>query len=230
MTLLTESFPEAAKGRALVVFEADEGETLADAPRRDRRRHSTTSPLSTTSSGLRPVRGRHRLGRRHRSGTPRSPSTCPSARWASPPSPSSRMRCPAWARRGSGSSSAATPCSSTPRTSSSSHVGVGLLVALVVLLVVFGTLVAAVLPIGLSLVAVGAGIGAITLLAGSHGRLRLRHPGRGPRRARRRRRLRAVRRSPRYRENRHAGQDNQPPSPRRWAPPARPSCSRAAPS
>ena len=44
--------------------------------------------------------------------------------------------------------------------------GIGLLVALIVLLVVFGTLVAAVIPIGLSLVAVGAGIGGITLLAG----------------------------------------------------------------
>ncbi len=48
----------------------------------------------------------------------------------------------------------------------SSHTAVGLLVALLVLLVVFGTLVAAVLPIVLSLVAVGAGIGAISLLAG----------------------------------------------------------------
>ena len=45
--------------------------------------------------------------------------------------------------------------------------GIGLLVALLVLLVVFGTLVAAVVPIGLSIVAVGAGIGGITLLAGS---------------------------------------------------------------
>jgi RND superfamily putative drug exporter len=49
---------------------------------------------------------------------------------------------------------------------SSGHVGIGLLVALLVLLVVFGTVVAAVLPIGLSLVAVGVGIGGITLLAG----------------------------------------------------------------
>ena len=48
---------------------------------------------------------------------------------------------------------------------SSAHIGIGLLVALVVLLVVFGTVVAAVLPIGLSIVAVGAGIGGITLLA-----------------------------------------------------------------
>jgi len=49
----------------------------------------------------------------------------------------------------------------------SGHVGIGLLVALLVLLVVFGTAVAAVLPIGLSLVAVGAGIGAITVLSSS---------------------------------------------------------------
>ena len=49
--------------------------------------------------------------------------------------------------------------------SSTGHVGIGLLVALLVLLVVFGTVVAAVLPIGLALVAVGAGIGGITLMA-----------------------------------------------------------------
>jgi RND superfamily putative drug exporter len=49
---------------------------------------------------------------------------------------------------------------------SSGHVAVGLLVALLVLLVVFGTVVAAVLPIGLSLLAVGAAIGGITLMAG----------------------------------------------------------------
>ena len=47
------------------------------------------------------------------------------------------------------------------------HAGIGLLVALLVLVVVFGTLVAAVVPIGLAIVAVGAGIGAITLLAGT---------------------------------------------------------------
>src|SRR4029079_1321426 len=50
---------------------------------------------------------------------------------------------------------------------SSGHVGIGLLVALLVLLVVFGTLVAAVIPIGLSIVSVGAGIGGITLMAGA---------------------------------------------------------------
>src|SRR3954454_3458058 len=43
---------------------------------------------------------------------------------------------------------------------SNGHMGIGLLVALLVLLVVFGTLVSAVVPIGLSLIAVGAGVGA----------------------------------------------------------------------
>jgi len=47
------------------------------------------------------------------------------------------------------------------------HAGIGLLVALLVLVVVFGTLVTAVVPIGLAIVGVGAGIGGITLLAGS---------------------------------------------------------------
>ena len=43
--------------------------------------------------------------------------------------------------------------------------GVGILIALLVLLVAFGTVVAAVVPIGLALMAVGAGIGGIFLLA-----------------------------------------------------------------
>jgi RND superfamily putative drug exporter len=47
----------------------------------------------------------------------------------------------------------------------SPDMAIGLLVALVVLLVVFGTVVAAVVPIGLALVAVGAAIGGITLMA-----------------------------------------------------------------
>jgi putative drug exporter of the RND superfamily len=47
------------------------------------------------------------------------------------------------------------------------HAGIGLLVALLVLVVVFGTLVTAVVPIGLAIVGLGAGIGGITLLAAS---------------------------------------------------------------
>ena len=46
----------------------------------------------------------------------------------------------------------------------SPHMAIGLLVALLVLLVVFGTIVAAVLPIGISLIAVGTSIGGIVLM------------------------------------------------------------------
>jgi RND superfamily putative drug exporter len=49
---------------------------------------------------------------------------------------------------------------------SSPFEGVGILIALLVLLVAFGTVVAALVPIGLALVAVGGGIGGIFLLAG----------------------------------------------------------------
>jgi putative drug exporter of the RND superfamily len=45
--------------------------------------------------------------------------------------------------------------------------GIGILVALLVLLVAFGTVVAALVPIGLALVVVGGGLGGITLLAGA---------------------------------------------------------------
>ena len=50
---------------------------------------------------------------------------------------------------------------------SSAHTGIGLLVALLVLLVVFGTVVSAVVPIALALISVGTGVGGILLLAGS---------------------------------------------------------------
>src|SRR5205085_2593393 len=50
---------------------------------------------------------------------------------------------------------------------SGGQTGIGLLVALLVLLVVFGTLVSALVPIGLALVSVGTGIGGIFLLAGA---------------------------------------------------------------
>jgi putative drug exporter of the RND superfamily len=50
---------------------------------------------------------------------------------------------------------------------SSNAEGIGLLVALLVLLVAFGTVVAALVPIGLALVVVGSGIAGITILAGS---------------------------------------------------------------
>ena len=98
--------------------------------------------------------------------------------------------------------------------------------ALVVLLVAFGTVVAALVPIALALVAVGVGLGGIVLLAGG---------------------LDVSTAAPtigamvglgvgidyslfivsRYRENRAAGQANAPALSAPWAPPAPPSSSPA---
>ncbi len=96
------------------------------------------------------------------------------------------------------------------------HVGIGLLVALLVLLVVFGTVVSAVIPIGLSIVAVGAGIGGIMLLAGGMEVSVSAIPGRRPRRPRRRCRLCAVRGRPLPREPRRRTGQPLAPSDRRW--------------
>ena len=111
----------------------------------------------------------------------------------------------------------------------SAHMGIGLLVALLVLLVVFGTLVAAIVPIGLSIIAVGAGIGAIALLAGAMDVSESAIPvaalvglGVGVDYA-----LFVV---SRYRENRSPATTTTKPSPARWAPRDRRSSSPAAPS
>jgi RND superfamily putative drug exporter len=58
-----------------------------------------------------------------------------------------------------------TPRSSTPSQSPPATEAIGLLAALVVLVVAFGTIVAALVPIALALVAVAAGLGSIFLLA-----------------------------------------------------------------
>ena len=81
--LLDENFPEAAKATALVVFAAEDGETLEE--------HSAdiaavlpTSPRSSTSSRW-PTRSRPAPSRRTAgSATPCSPSTHPCGRSTSP--------------------------------------------------------------------------------------------------------------------------------------------------
>ncbi len=73
---------------------------------------------------------------------------------------------------------------------------VGIGAAIVILLLAFGSVLAAGLPIGIALVGLGVGTGGITLLAGDDGRLdRLPDAGRDDRH-RCRRRLRAVHRHP----------------------------------
>ncbi len=197
--------------------------TSTDGPGRRGRARRTSRPSPTRSP---PGPSPRTAG----SGTPSSPSTSPSARWASRRSPCSPTPSPAMGEPGVRVELGGDAVFLNAEDKSSGHTGIGLLVALVVLLVVFGTVVAAVLPIGLSLVAVGAGIGAITLLAGAMDVSASAIPVAGLVGLGRRRRLRALRGRPLPREPRRRSGQRRRPGRRPWAPPARRSCSPAAPS
>jgi RND superfamily putative drug exporter len=169
LDLVTDNFPEAANGRALVVFEAQDGTTLeAD-------RDAVATVLEQVS-GLDHVAA---VADPYQAGTISEDGRIGYAELTLDV-PEREMGKPAFATLSEGVSAiGADADTSSVRVElggdavflnsgggDSGHVGIGLLVALLVLVVVFGTVVAAVLPIGLSLVAVGAGIGGITLLAG----------------------------------------------------------------
>ncbi|HEU5037512.1 MAG TPA: MMPL family transporter [Nocardioides sp.] len=165
LTLLNDNFPDAAQGKALVVLEAQDGTTIEE----DR---AGVAGVLADVAGLDHVAS---VSDPYAAGT-----VSPDGRIAfaelTLDVPEREMGKPAFAVL----SDAVSGMSATDlrvelggdavflnaEDDTSGHVGIGLLVALLVLLVVFGTAVAAVLPIGLSLVAVGAGIGGITLLAG----------------------------------------------------------------
>jgi RND superfamily putative drug exporter len=164
--LLDENFPEAAKGRALVVFEAEDGTTLGD------HRDDVAAVIGDVGA----------LDHVASVADPFAAGTIsPDGRIAfaelTLDVPEREMGKPAFTRLSDAVSG--TDVSSlrvelggdavflNSEEETSPHVAIGLLVALLVLLVVFGTLVAAVVPIGLSIIAVGAGVGGITLLAGT---------------------------------------------------------------
>ena len=164
MALLDENFPEAAKGKAIVVLEAQGGTTIAedrsgvgDVLARVARLHHVASVTDPYQAGTVSADGRIAYAE------------------LTLDVPERAMGKPAFTVLSDAVSSMHAPdvrvelggdaVFLTSEDSTSGHVGIGLLVALIVLLVVFGTAVAAVLPIGLSLVSVGAAIGAITLLA-----------------------------------------------------------------
>ena len=114
---------------------------------------------------------------------------------------------------------------------SSGHVGIGLLVALLVLLVVFGTVVAARRPDRPRRSSRSAPASAASpCWPASMDVSVVRDPDRGTRRARRRHRLRAVRRRPLPGEPRAPGRTTSAPWPTPWARPERRSSSPAAPS
>jgi putative drug exporter of the RND superfamily len=166
MKLLKQDFPEAAKGRALVVFAAKGPQPLSS-------HRAEVSGVLADVGGLAHV------------GSVTDPFTAgtvsPDGRVAfsvlTLDTPEREVGKPAFAvlsRAIAGSDTAGVQVEFggdvaflNAEEQSSGTEGLGILVALLVLLVVFGTLVAAVVPIALSIVAVGAGIGGITLLAGS---------------------------------------------------------------
>ena len=164
--LLAENFPEAAKGTALVVFEAEEGTTL-DGHRAD---------LETVLSDVAALEHVESVADPFAAGTVSEDGRIAYAQLTLDV-PEREMGKPAFtvlsdAVSGTDVSGLRVELGGdavflNAEEKTSSHTGIGLLVALLVLLVVFGTVVAAVIPIGLSIVAVGAGIGGITLLAGS---------------------------------------------------------------
>ena len=163
MALLNQNFPDAAKGKALVVVEAKQG-TIAE----DR---ADVAAVLESVTGLDHVAS---VSNPYRAGTVSADGRIAFAELTLDV-PERQMGKPAFTVLADAVSSMNTPdlrvelggdgVFLNAEDNSSGHVGVGLLVALLVLLVVFGTAVAAVLPIGLSLVAVAAGIGAITLMA-----------------------------------------------------------------
>jgi RND superfamily putative drug exporter len=164
--LVADNFPEAAKGTVLVVLEAGEGATLAE-------QHADVTAVLEDVAALEHV---ETVADPFAAGTVSPDGTIAFAE-VTLDVPEREMGKPAFtvlsdAVSGIEVSGVRVELGGdavflNAEESSSSHTAIGLLVALVVLLVVFGTLVAAVLPIGLSLVAVGGGVAAITLLAGT---------------------------------------------------------------
>ncbi len=164
--LLAENFPEAAKGTALVVFEAEDGTTL------DEHRADLEAVLSDVTA-LEHVES---VADPFAAGTVSEDGRIAYAQLTLDV-PEREMGKPAFtvlsnAVSGTDVSGLRVELGGdavflNAEDETSSHTGIGLLVALLVLLVVFGTVVSAIIPIGLSVIAVGAGIGGITLLAGS---------------------------------------------------------------
>ncbi|WP_084152267.1 MMPL family transporter [Nocardioides halotolerans] len=164
--LLAENFPEAAKGTALVVLEAADGTTLADHRAGVEAVLGDVDGLDHVASVTDPFAA----------GTVSDDGRIAYAQLTLDV-PEREMGKPAFTVLSDAVSGTdvdglrvelggdAVFLNAEDKTSG--HTAIGLLVALLVLLVVFGTVVAAVIPIGLSIVAVGAGIGGITLLAGS---------------------------------------------------------------
>jgi RND superfamily putative drug exporter len=165
LDLVEENFPEAAKGSAMVVLAARDGTTLED------HRDSIADVLAEVAAiaHVETVADPFAAGTISEDGRIGFATLTLDA-------PEREIGKPAFAVLSEGVSGATAPADLqvelggdavflNAQEESSAHVGIGLLVALLVLVVVFGTVVAAVIPIGLSLISVGASIGAIMWMA-----------------------------------------------------------------
>ena len=165
MELLTENFPDAARGTALVVFEAQDG-TLDDLRGQVAEVLGNVNALDHVASVADPFES-DTISADRRIGYALLTLDVPEREMGKPAFTALSNAVSGTDVTGLRVELGGNAVFLNAEDSSSGHVGVGLLVALLVLLVVFGTLVSAVIPIGLSIVAVGAGIGGITLMAGA---------------------------------------------------------------
>ena len=165
LDLLDEGFPEAAKGKVLVVFAAEDGETLES-------HRADVDAVLTDVATLDHVAS---VSDPFAAGTVSEDGRIGYAEMTLDV-PQREIGKPAFTELSNAVSGVEVPGVQVElggdavflnAEDDTGHAGIGLLVALLVLVVVFGTIVAAVVPIGLSIVAVGAGIGGITLLAGT---------------------------------------------------------------
>jgi putative drug exporter of the RND superfamily len=164
LELLDENFPEAAKGSALVVLAADDGSTLDDQREEIARVLDDVSAAAHVESVADPFAA----------GTISDDGRIGYAVMTLD-APEREIGKPAFGVLSEAVSGLGSPDLQVElggdavflnaANEGSPETAVGLLVALVVLLVVFGTVVAAVVPIGLALVGVGASIGGIMLMA-----------------------------------------------------------------
>ncbi|PKH40886.1 putative drug exporter of the RND superfamily [Nocardioides alpinus] len=162
--LLDQNFPDAAKGSAMVVLHADDGTTLADHRAEIAQVLDDVSAAAHVESVAEPFAA----------GTISADGRIGFA-VLTLDSPEREIGKPAFAVLSDAVSGMGAPGLQVElggdaiflnaAEENSSHTAIGLLVALLVLLVVFGTVVAAIVPIGLSLVAVGASVGGIMLMA-----------------------------------------------------------------
>ncbi|GAB3764954.1 RND superfamily putative drug exporter [Nocardioides ginsengisegetis] len=166
MELLNQNFPDAAKGSAMVVLEAQDGTTLADQRGQVATVLGGVDALDHVASVTDPFAA-GTISADGRIGYAVLTLDVPEREMGKPAFTVLSDAVSGTDVQGLRVELGGAAVFLNSEDSAGGHVAIGLLVALLVLLVVFGTLVSAILPIGLSIVAVGASIGGITLMAGA---------------------------------------------------------------